>query len=169
MDLLCVIAKIDDVAREQLNELCQIVEEFDFPTRYLYGHITLVSYIGQNEVDFVEQCKAVLNGQGEFSVAYKCVECLPPTPSIVASPELSQELADIHSLLLSVAPYEMDSWSSNELWHPHTTLFYNTEANLHVILEQMKKCFVPFSAKVSRIEFSKVTDSGYKIIDYIEM
>lgn len=165
--MLCVIAKIDNTARKQLNELCKIVEEFDLPVRYLYGHITLVSYIGQNEANFVEQCKVALNHWSAFSVAYHCVELLPPTPSIVASPELSKELAAIHSLLLSIAPSELDSWSSKELWHPHTTLFYHTEADLHAISERMKQCFVPFSAMVSRIEFSKVTDHGYEIIDSV--
>ena len=53
--MLCVIAKIDNAARERLNELCKVVEEFDLPVRYLYGHITLVSYIGQNEEKFVER------------------------------------------------------------------------------------------------------------------
>ena len=58
--MLCVIAKIDNAARERLNELCKVVEEFDLPVRYLYGHITLGSYIGKNEADFIAQCKTAL-------------------------------------------------------------------------------------------------------------
>ena len=167
--MLCVIAKIDNAAREQLNELCKVVEEFDLPVRYLYGHITLVSYIGQNEADFVEQCKAALMNWKTFPVAYNCVELLPPTPSIVASPELSQELVAIHDLLLSVAPSEMDSWSAKEVWHPHTTLLYHTEADLPAIAERMRKIFVPFTAEIVRIEFSRVTDGGYEVIDSITL
>ena len=167
--MLCVIAKIDNAARERLNELCKVVEEFDLPVRYLYGHITLVSYIGQNEADFVEQCKAALMNWKTFPVAYNCVELLPPTPSIVASPELSQELVAIHDLLLSVAPSEMDSWSAKEVWHPHTTLFYHTEADLPAIAERMRNIFAPFTAEIVRIEFSRVTDGGYEIIDSITL
>ena len=167
--MLCVIAKIDNAARERLNELCKVVEEFDFPVRYLYGHITLVSYIGQNEEDFVKQCKTVLKNWRAFPVDYNCVELLPPTPSIVASPELSQELVAIHDLLLSVAPSEMDSWSAKEVWHPHTTFFYHTEADLQAIAERMRKIFVPFTAEIVRIEFSRVTDGGYEVIDYITL
>lgn len=165
--MLCVIAKVDDIARERLNELCKIAEEFDFPARYLYGHITLVSYIGQNETVFINQCKTALSGMGAFSVAYDGIELLSPTPSIVASPKRTQELVAIHDLLLSVAPSELDSWSSKERWHPHTTLFYHTEADLHTISERMRKQFLPFTATVSKIEFSKVTDRGYEIIDSI--
>lgn len=152
-----------------MNELCKVVEEFDFPARHLHGHITLVSYVGQNEASFVAQCKAALKEWKVFPVTYNGVELLPPTPSIVASPELSQELVSIHDVLLSVAPSEMDSWSSKELWHPHTTLFYHTEADLQAIAEQMRKSFVPFTAEVVRLEFSRVTDSGYEIIDSITL
>ena len=167
--MLCVIAKIDNAARERLNELCKVVEGFDLPVRYLYGHITLVSYIGQNEADFIAQCKTALKTWRAFPVDYNCVELLPPTPSIVASPELSQELVAIHDLLLSVAPSEMDSWSAKEVWHPHTTLFYHTEADLPAIAERMRKIFATFTAEVVRIEFSRVTDSGYEIIDSITL
>ena len=167
--MLCVIAKIDNAARERLNELCKVVEEFDLPVRYLYGHITLVSYIGQNEADFVKQCKAALMNWKTFPVAYNCVELLPPTPSIVASPKLSQKLVAIHDLLLSVAPSEMDSWSAKDVWHPHTTLFYHTEADLPAIAERMRKIFVPFTAEIVRIEFSRVTDGGYEVIDSITL
>jgi len=167
--MLCVIAKIDNAARERLNELCKAVEEFDLPVRYLYGHITLVSYIGQNEADFVEQCKAALMNWKTFPVAYNRVELLPPTPSIVASPELSQELVAIHDLLLSVAPSEMDSWSAKEVWHPHTTLFYHTEADLPAIAERMRNIFAPFTAEIVRIEFSRVSDGGYEIVDSITL
>ena len=167
--MLCVIAKIDNAAREQLNELCKVVEEFDLPVRYLYGHITLVSYIGQNEADFIAQCKTALTNWRTFPIAYNCVELLPPTPSIVASPKLSQELVAIHDLLLSVAPSKMDSWSAKEVWHPHTTLFYHTEADLQAIAERMRKIFVPFTVEIVRIEFSRVTDGGYEIIDSITL
>jgi len=129
----------------------------------------LVSYIGQNEADFIVQCKTALKNWRAFPVSYNCVELLPPTPSIVASPELSQELVAIHDLLLSVAPSEMDSWSAKEVWHPHTTLFYHTEADLPAIAERMRNIFAPFTAEIVRIEFSRVSDGGYEIVDSITL
>lgn len=167
--MLCVIARIDDSARARLDLLCKIAEEFDLPARYLHGHITLVTYLGQDEVQFVEGCKAALTDWKPFSVFYDRIELLAPTPSIVASPEMTQELISIHGRLMSVAPSELDSWSSRELWHPHTTLFYHTEADLQAISERMKKRFVPFSADISRIEFSRVTANGYQIIDSVAL
>lgn len=167
--MLCVIAKIDDAAKARLDALCKVVEEFDLPARYLYGHVTLVTYLGQDEEKFIEECKAVLRGQAAFPIIYRCIELLTPTPSIVASPDMTQELCSVHEQLLSVMPSDLDAWSSRELWHPHTTLFYHREANLQAISERMKESFVPFHAKVSSIEFSKVTDSGYEIIDSIAL
>ena len=165
--MLCVIARIDDAARGQLDALCKLVEEFDLPARYLYGHITLVTYLGHEEEKFIERCKSVLHDQTAFPVYYNGVELLLPTPSIVASPDMTQELCAIHDRLMGVAPSEMDRWSSRELWHPHTTLFYHTEANLEAIAERIKESFTPFYAKVCSVEFSKVTDSGYEILDAV--
>lgn len=128
-----------------------------------------MTYLGHEEAKFIEQCKAALSNQTAFSVFYNCIEILTPTPSIVASPDLTQELRSIHAQLIEVAPSDLDSWSSKELWHPHTTLFYHTEVNLQNISERIKEDFVPFFAEVSRIEFSKVTDCGYEIIDAITL
>lgn len=167
--MLCVIAKIDDNARARLDALCKIVEKFDLPPRPLHGHVTLVTYLGQEEKAFVERCKSILSKQGAFSIFYNRIELLTPTPSIVASPEMTQELRSIHAQLVEVAPSDLDKWSSREIWHPHTTLFYHTEANLQAIAERIEEEFVPFRAEVSEIEFSKVTDSGYEIIDSMKL
>ena len=167
--MLCVIAKIDETAKTRLGVLCRIAEKFSFPPRYLYGHITLVTYLGQEEDKFIEGCKAVLRGQTAFSVRYNRIELLAPTPSIVASPDMTEELCSVHDRLLEVTPAELDLWSSKERWHPHTTLFYHTEADLQTVSEQMKEEFTPFCAKVSSIEFSKVTDRGYEIVDSVTL
>ena len=167
--MLCVIARIDDIAKARLNALCKLAEEFDLPARYLYGHITLVTYLGEEEARFIEQCKAVLSNQTSFTVVYNRIELLKPTPSIVASPDMELELFSIHNRLIEAVPSDLDSWSSKELWHPHTTLFYHTEADLQAISERMKKDFTPFRAEISRIEFSKVTADGYEIIDAISL
>lgn len=167
--MLCVIARIDDAAKARLDALCKLVKEFDLSARYLYGHITLVTYLGHEEAEFIEQCKAALSNQTAFSLFYNRIEILTPTSIIVASPDITQELRSIHAQLIEVAPSDFDSWSSEELWYPHTTLFYHTEANLQAISERIKEDFVSFLAEVSRIEFSKVTDCGYEIIDAITL
>lgn len=167
--MLCVIARIDDAARARLDALCKIVEEFNLPARYLYGHITLVTYLGQEEAKFIERCKAALSNQTAFSIFYNRIELLAPTPSIVASPDMTQEFRSIHAQLIAAASSDLDPWSSKELWHPHTTLFYHTETDLQAISERMRESFAPFLAEVSRVEFSKVTDSGYEIIDSITL
>lgn len=167
--MLCVIAKIDDNARARLETLCKIVEEFGLPARPLHGHVTLITYLGQEEKTFVKRCKSILSKQGAFSIFYNRIELLTPTPSIVASPEMTQELRSIHAQLAELAPSDLDKWSSKEIWHPHTTLFYHTEANLQTIAERIEEEFIPFCAEVSEIEFSKVTDSGYEIIDSITL
>lgn len=167
--MLCVIAKIDEASKARLDGLCRVVEEFGFPPRYLYGHITLVSYLGQEEEKFIEGCKTVLRGQTAFPVRYDRIELLAPTPSIVASPDRTEELCDLHDRLLEIAPSELDMWSSNDRWHPHTTLFYHTEADLKTISERMKEDFAPVCAKISGIEFSKVTDRGYEIVDSVTL
>ena len=67
--MLCVIAKIDDAARKRLDALCKVAEEFHLPARYLYGHITLVTYLGQQELDrfcqLDEACSALMRGAFE--------------------------------------------------------------------------------------------------------
>ena len=167
--MLCVIAKIDEAAKARLDGLCRVVEEFGFPPRYLYGHITLVTYLGQEEEKFIEGCKTVLRGQTAFPIRYNRIELLTPTPSIVASPDRTEELCDLHDRLLEIAPSELDMWSSNHRWHPHTTLFYHTEADLRPISQRMQEDFVPFYAQISDVEFSKVTDDGYVIVDSVAL
>ena len=165
--MLCVIAKIDDAARKRLDALCKVAEEFHLPARYLYGHITLVTYLGQQETAFVRQCKQILACQTAFSVFYNRIEILYPTPSIVASPERTPELMQIQARLAGTAPGELDRWTSPVRWHPHTTLFYHETADLQRISGKMAERFVPFHAGIGGIEFSRVTENGYDILDSI--
>ena len=124
--MLCVIAKIDNAARERLNELCKVVEEFDLPVRYLYGHITLVSYIGQNEADFIAQSAppvttphatkggfhrlwwyillaSIAFSRRHFVHGFGIAEALADEPreasSVVALPRCSQALASLQASL----------------------------------------------------------------------
>ena len=167
--MLCVIAKIDDAGRQRLDALCKIAAEFGLPPRPLHGHITLISYLGQDEAAFIARCKAALRSQGAFSVRYEGVGILSPTPSIAALPCKTPELAAVHAHLIEAWPCDLSQWSLREIWRPHTTLFHDETADLPPIAARMQAAFTPFTAEVARIEFSRVTDSGYEIIDAFEL
>lgn len=167
--MLCAIAKIDPTARERLEALCRIAEEFGYAPRPLHGHLTLVTYLGEDEPDFIGCCKASLENQCPFSILYNKIELLLPTPSIVASPEPTAELLAVQAKLREAAPPPLDVWTSKECWHPHTTLFYHTEVDLEPIAKRMKQYFVPFYAEISCVEFSKVTEHGFEIVDSVTL
>ena len=44
-----------------------------------------------------------------------------------------------------------------------------SQIDLKEIAEAMRKQFIPFWAQVTRIEFSQVTENGYKIVDFISV
>lgn len=165
--MLCAIAKIDHTARERLEILCRIAKEFGYAPRPLYGHLTLVTYLGEDEPDFISCCKASLENQRPFSILYNKIELLLPTPSVVASPEPGAELLSVQARLREAAPPPLDVWTSKERWHPHTTLFYYVQADLESIAKRMKERFVTFYAEISCVEFSKATEHGFEIVDAV--
>lgn len=167
--MLCVIARIDNAAEEKLASLCGTVAEFGVLPKQIYGHITLITYLGQDEAGFVNQCRIVLNERRPFSVIYDHIEVLSATSIVVASPRLTRDLTTLHSYLAEIAPTELDTWSSVGVWRPHTTLLYHPETDLEAIAQRMRKHFAPFPAQISSIEFSRVTENGYEIIDAIAL
>ena len=167
--MLCAIAKIDPVSKERLSKVQQTAEKFGIPVRDLYGHITLVTYVGNAEEAFIVSCKDMLHGYKSFCVRYDKVEVLPATQIIVASPIKKNEIATIHSEIVKAWAEELDQWSRETIWHPHTTLVYHPKADLNVIANAMQEKFSPFDARIEKIEFSRVTEDGYKIVDSIAL
>lgn len=167
--MLCVIAKIDDESTRKLADLQSAAKDFGLPPRNLYGHITLSAFVGSEEAAYMAFCKTVLRDVGAFSVFYEQMEVLSETSIIVASPRKRGALARIQAKLAAGWEDEMDKWTKPDVWRPHTTLMYKPDADLHEICERMTAVFRPFTAQIERIEFSKVTENGYRILDSIPL
>ena len=167
--MLCAIAKIDTKSREQLLTLQQVTERFGITARKVYGHITLATYIGEDDSTFIASCKEILSAYAPFFVYYEKVEVLSTTSIIVASPRKENTLLGIHNDIVSHWGVSLDNWTNNDRWQPHTTLIYNPKIDLQVIAEVMQKEFIPIFAHVTRIEFSQVTKNGYEIVDSIDL
>ena len=95
--MLCVIARVDPGARERLAALRKTAEAWDSRRGELYGHITLVTYVGDEEERFIASCRALLSGRRAFSVRYGVIEILPATSILVAS---FRQVIEKHLLLL---------------------------------------------------------------------
>lgn len=167
--MLCVIAKIDAAARERLSTLQHLAEKSGIAVRNLYGHITLATYVGNEEEKFVSSCKAILSGCSVFTVRYDKIEVLSDTSIIVASPAMTDEITDIQRKIAKVWEEYLDEWTRKNKWYPHTTLVYDSRADLASIAEIMQSKFAPFDAQIGRIEFSRVKEKGYEIVDFIEL
>ena len=167
--MLCAIARIDAQARKQLVALQHVTERFGITLNELYGHITIATYIGDDAEAFIASCKKIISAYSPFSIYYEKVEVLGATSIIVATPRNEKVLFDLHHAIATQwGPY-LDRWTNKESWQPHTTLVYNPQIDLHVIAEDMRRNFIPFSAQVTKIEFSMVTENDYIIIDSIDM
>lgn len=167
--MLCVIAKLDKSAAERLSSLKKAFVPAEFAARPLYGHITIANYIGSDEAGFIRYCKAMLEGAATFQVEYKKVEVLKKSAIIVASPEKAGTLAALHREIAEKFAPSLNDWTQPELWQPHTTLLYSPALDLDAICANMKKAFAPFSARVCAIEFSRVLDTDYEIVEKVEL
>lgn len=171
--MLCVIAKLDETATERLASIQKIAFPDSAPINPLHGHITLATYEGDDEVVFMQFCKQLFKELTSFSVEYKKVEVLEGTsdsaPIIVASPERDGLLEDIHRRIAAAYNCSLNQWTQMDRWYPHTTLLYRPGVDLHPICHRMAATFVPFSTRICMIEFSRVLETGYDIIDRVEL
>ena len=167
--MLCAIAKIDNESRNRLRNIQKVADSLGIPPRILYGHITLATFVSGNEDEIIRSCKAILRGRSVFSFQYEKVEVLSATSIVVISPKMEGVLLDLHKELVRGRNDELDVWSRDGKWKPHTTLVHNPPVDLNLVGAEMSSVFEPFSACVDRIEFSKVTESGYEIIDAIDL
>lgn len=162
--MLCVIAKLDGEATEKLMAIRKVALS-DAVVKPLYGHITIATYAGDNEAQFIRFCKSLLAGMRSFPVRYEKIAVLEATSIIVASPEKSGPLEALHLGIAKEYNCALHPWTQIGQWCPHTTLLYGPGLDLHRICREMSASFVPFSAQISGIEFSRVLESGYAIID----
>ena len=166
--MLCVIAKLNEEATEKLMSI-RTAARSDAALKPLHGHITIAAYTGDRQAQFVRFCKSLLEGTSAFAVRYEKIEVLDASSIIVASPEKSGTLEVLHRRIAEEYNDFLNPWTQADRWYPHTTLLYDPNLDLHRICGEMSGHFTPFSAQISRIEFSRVLESGYEIIDRVEL
>ena len=166
--MLCVIAKLNEEATEKLMSI-RTAALSDAALKPLHGHITIAAYTGDRQAQFVRFCKSLLEGTSAFAVRYEKIEVLDASSIIVASPENSGTLEVLHRRIAEAYNDSLNPWTQADRWYPHTTLLYEPNLDLHRICGEMSGHFTPFSAQISRIEFSRALESGYEIIDRVEL
>ena len=167
--MLCVIAKLDSHATEKLRTLQKAAASFGVVSSALYGHITIAAYTPDDDRSFVAGCKELLQGIGPFSVFFDRVEVLSETSIIVAAPQKNGVLLSVHNKIAARYGPFLDQWTRGDNWYPHTTLLYDPQADLPQICRALQEEFSPFDAVVKSIEFSRVTETGYEIVDRIAL
>ena len=166
--MLCVIAKLNEEATEKLMSI-RMAALSDAALKPLHGHITVAAYTGDRQAEFIQFCKSQIAGISSFPVRYDRIETLEDTSIIVASPEKSGALEALHRRIAEAYNDSLNPWTQADRWYPHTTLLYEPNLDLHRICGELSGYFTPFSAQISRIEFSRVLESGYEIIDCVEL
>lgn len=167
--MLCTIAKLDETSTEKLNALMGEAYAELGMYHQLYGHITVATYIGNEETDFIAYCKEQMKTVSPFALMYHKVEVLDKSSIIVATPEKNAALKWLHNQIHARYSHALNEWTKRNAWYPHTTLLYSPGADLRRICHMVSKNFIPFSAFVQRIEFSRVLEKGYEIIDRIDL
>lgn len=105
----------------------------------------------------------------EKLMSIRTAALLDASSIIVASPEKSGALEALHRRIAEEYNDSLNPWTQADRWYPHTTLLYDPNLDLHRICRKMAAHFMPFAAQISGIEFSRVLESGYEIIDRVEL
>lgn len=164
--MLCLIAKLDKRSAERLTAVKKAAVPEAKP---LYGHITLATYVGDDEAGFMAFCASQLKDISRFAVEYTRLAVLEETSIVVALPEKAGALSALHRRIAEAYGGSLDQWTGSEAWLPHTTLLYDPKANLPELCDKMAADFAPFTAGIVGIEFSRVTPSGYEILGRVEL
>lgn len=175
--MLCVIAIIDSAATERLMKLGKIAERFGFPSQNVHGHITLATYLGDEEARFISSCKAILSGYRKFPVCYDKIETWLSTSGassfLVAIPRKETALAAIQREIAGEWSASLNEWTQEDTWSPHTSLLYIPGVRLDAAAQAMQEEFEPFAAQIDRIEFSSVREKEgeftYEIVDSVAL
>ena len=167
--MLCVIAKLDDAATKTLAAFRKIAYGEHRNGGSLYGHVTVATYVSDDEEGFICACKGYLNHFAAFDIIFDKIEVLDETSIIVASPRRTKALELLHRCITDHFNEALDQWTKSDAWYPHTTLYYEPEADLGKICRRMEEHFVPVTAHIDTIEFSRVLESGYEIVDHVNL
>ena len=167
--MLCVLAKLDDEGTEKLAAIQRSAFPGGKGFKPLHGHITLASYEGDDEAGFVRSCRELLKDAGPFEVFYEKTELFDSPAIVVVKPVKSDVLLSLHRRIADRFGGSLNIWTKTERWNPHTTLYFDPDADMRDIYRKMSEAFVPFSAVVCRIEFSRVLEDGYEIIDTLDL
>ena len=167
--MLCIIAKCSPEADEKLNAFrAAVLPQYSFAS-LLNAHITIATYLPEDDRAFMAACGKLISGTRPFSVRYEKLEVFSETSVIVAVPSVPAELTFLHNSIVKEFSSSLDRWTCGTAWYPHTTLLYNPAADLHQLCRAMQKCFVPFDARIDQIWFSRVEDSGYTIVKSVDL
>ena len=152
--MLCVIAKIDPKSKARFLKLQGKIEKLGISVKALHGHITLVSYIGEDEAAFIASCKEILSTCKVFPVCYDKIEVLASSCIVVASPRKEGVLEAVQRKIA-------EKWAKD--------LPDYMQADLGKIAQHLEENFEPFCGEVQTIEFSRVEKVGYTIVDTVEL
>ena len=166
--MICVIAKLTPDATERLNILRKAVVSKELPVKPFYGHITIATYLPDDE-EFVQVCSEIIRETPSFRIRYAKLEVLSETSIIVAVPSKPDALLALHNKIAEKYGNSLDRWTCGTDWYPHTTLLYDPDADLNVLCRNMQGYFIPFETCISRIEFSRVAETGYTILKSIDL
>ena len=166
--MICVIAKLPPDAAERLDILRKSVVSKERMMKPLHGHITIATYLSDNE-EFLQGCSEIIRETSSFSVRYEKLEVLSETSIIAAIPSKSDVLLTLHNNITEKYGRSLDRWTCGANWYPHTTLIYDPVADLNDLCRNMRLHFSPFETCVSRIEFSKVDETGYTSLKSIDL
>lgn len=167
--MLCVIAKLDDAVTKTLMTFQKIAYGEHQNRGTLYGHITVAAYMSDDEAGFISACKGYLDHFPAFDIIFDKIEVLDETSIIVASPRRTKTLELLHQCITDNFNDALDKWTKADVWYPHTTLYYDPEADLGKICSKMREHFVPVTSHIAAIEFSRVMESGYEIVDHVNL
>ena len=167
--MLCVIAKLPEDASEKLRMLRDSALPAELAGVPLYGHITIATYLPEDDGSFAEACVRTIREYSSFTVRYEKLRVLCRTSIIAALPSMTEELVSLHSRVADQYAGSLDRWTAGKDWLPHTTLFYDPAADLQALCRKMQQQFDPFEARISRIELSQVREDGYTIRDVIRL
>ena len=175
--MLCAIIVIDSDATERLSEVERIAERFGYPPKNVHGHITLATYIGDDEEKFISSCKTILSGFGKFPVYYDKVEAWESMSGIksfiVAVPRKEYAIVTLQEEISKDWTADLNSWTQKDTWNPHTSLKHVPGTDLSDVAKAMQVEFEPFVAQIDRIEFTRVYENegkwSYEIADFVEL